>query len=483
MAFGHLEWFSKNFYCFYYEAEMNIDRYFEISRRGSTITREIAGGVTTFMAMSYIIFVQVGILSLTGMPAGGIIVATCLSAAIASVVMGLWANYPIALAPGMGENVFFTFTLCGVGAAAGAFRLQWPEALGLVSISGVLFLLLSFVGFRTYVLNAIPQSLKAGIAAGIGLLISAVGLWYGNIVKFNAIGGPGLESMTNNPCAWLAMCGILLVMILYAFRIHGAVMITLLCCGAGACLMGLIPWPTKIFALPQGFDKTAGAFIGGFAGITRMLRGSFAMEVVMFTLVLLIMDMFDTIGTLVGVAGQCGLMKNGKLEKASQALAADAVGTIIGASLGTSTVTSFVESAAGVSAGARTGLAAIVAGACMAAAIFLSPIIQVIGGGIEVTPGAFKYPIIAPALVMVGAIMLKTIRDINWDDVTEYVPAFITVVIMPLTLSIATGIAAGFIAYAAGKLLTGKSRQCPAVVYIVAAIFLARYVAGAFLNC
>jgi AGZA family xanthine/uracil permease-like MFS transporter len=464
---------------------------FEIKQRGSTLSREVAGGVTTFMAMSYIIFVQVGLLSQhAGMDPGGIIIATCLAAAAGSILMGLLANYPIALAPGMGENFFFAFTIIPAVLAFGLETPAWKIGMALVAISGVLFLLLSTVGFRSYVLNSIPTSLKAGITGGIGLLIATVGLWYGNMIDKNPGGLVQLVDFVHtgengawqvNHAALLTLLGLVVILALSAFKIRGAVLISILLNAGIALGLGMLIWPGRAVSLPQGFEQTAGGLFEGFGALGSVIFSHRLLELVVLLFVLLFMDLFDTVGTLVGVAGRAGLMKDGKLPHAERALAADAAGTIIGAGLGTTTVTSYVESATGVAVGARTGLAAIVTGLLMIVAIFFQPVIRMIGGGVEIAPGIFKYPLVAPAMIYVGAMMLYSLREVTWDDVTEYLPAFLAVLVMPLTMSISAGVAAGFVFYALGKLLTGRWRQCPLVVYIAAALFVVRYAVDALI--
>jgi AGZA family xanthine/uracil permease-like MFS transporter len=456
---------------------------FDIAQRGSTIRREILGGATTFMAMSYIIFVQAGLLGGLGMDKDGVVMAVCLSAAAASIVMGLWANYPIALASGMGENFFFAFTVVPAMAACG-LGVGWQMALALTVLSGVLFLLLSLVGFRSALLNAIPDSLKSGIAAGIGLFIAVIGFNYGNLVAKDPGGGlvtfPGLRG---NPVAVLTLAGIAVTLTLMAFRVRGALLLGILASTGVALATGMINWCGSPVAWPHGLGQTAGAFAPGFVGVWKALCSAHALEVLIFTFILLFMVMFDTVGTLIGVAERARLIENGRLPRAEKALAADATGTIIGGLLGTSTVTSYIESITGVQAGARTGLSAIVAGLLMAAATFFSPLAQMIGGGIVIgwlDPGKtvpiLKYPLIAPALIIVGAMMMRTLREVNWEDVTEYLPAFLTVVTMPLHFSIAAGIAIGFVSYAFGKTVTGRFRQCPVIVYVFAVLFVVQYV-------
>jgi AGZA family xanthine/uracil permease-like MFS transporter len=454
---------------------------FNIRENGSTPLREVLGGVTTFMAMSYILFVQVGLLAGgAGMDAGGVIFATCVASAVGCLVMGLLANYPVALAPGMGENAFFAFTMAGAMSAWQLGMPGWQPALALTMIAGVIFLLLSFTGLRSMVVRAMPPALQFGVAAGIGLLIATVGMMDANVVVFTN-GLPTAVPLEGNPSAWIALIGLALLLVLTALRIPGAVLITILLNAALAMFVfGILDTPEKIFAgnVFDGVGKTVQGGFAGFGGLGKALGEGYWLEIAALLVVLLFMDIFDTIGTLVGVCSQAGMMKEGKLPRLERALTADAVATSLGGALGTSTVTSYVESATGVAAGARTGLSTCIVAGLMLMALFFRPLIELIGGGVSLPGGGTANPMIAPALIFVGALMLQAIRNLNWDDVTEYFPAFLAAIVMPLTLSISHGIGIGFISYAAGKLLTGRAKQCPAVVYVVAALFVLRYVLG-----
>ncbi|MDY7010418.1 MAG: NCS2 family permease [Planctomycetota bacterium] len=443
---------------------------FGIKDRGSTVGREVLGGVTTFMAMSYILFVQVGLLGSkgVGMDDGGVLMAMCISAGIACILMGIWANYPIALAPGMGENFIFV-GFAGAMAGWSMGYLGWQMALALTALAGVIFLLLSTVGFRSRVLNAIPDSLKSGIAAGIGLFIAVIGFSYGNLVVKNPDGLVMFPGFSGNIEAWLTLIGLGITIALLAFRIRGAILIGILATTGIALLWGQTQWRAPV-SMPGGLGETAGGLVPGFANLWSALPGHW-IEIVTMIFILLFMDLFDTVGTLVGVAKRAGLMHNGKLPRAEKALAADAAGTVIGGCLGSSTVTSYIESVTGVQDGARTGLAAVITGLCLMAAMFFGPLVQMVMGEF----GFGKYPMIAPALIIVGAMMLRAIRDINWDDVTEYIPAFLTMVTMPLAYSISAGIAIGFVSYAFGKLVTGRVKECPIIVYVFAVLFVIQY--------
>ncbi len=462
---------------------------FQIRQRGSTVGREVVGGLTTFMAMSYILFVQPAVLSKTGMDADGVFMATCIASAIACVLMGLLANYPIALAPGMGENFFFVFTLCGVGAAAGAFKLSWQEAMALTVVVGAVFVLLARFGVRSMLLNAIPDALKSGIAAGIGLFIALIGFEWGNLIKPNPATFVALADLHGNYVAALTLLGLAIILVLMALHVRGAILLGILAATAATWAVGRI-WGVEavtyhgLVGMPGGLEVTATGFIDGFRSLPGKLAGPHVAEVLTLGFILLFMDMFDTVGTLVAVGSRANLMtKDGKLPSAERALTADALGTIAGGCLGTSTVTSYIESITGVAAGARTGLAAIVAGLCMLAALFFQPLVRMIGGGVTVGTTSWgdpilRYPMIAPALIIVGAMMMRAMREIEWDDITESLPAFLAMTGMAFTFSIATGIAIGFISYAFAKLISGKARQCPAIVYVFAALFVLQYAVG-----
>ena len=447
-----------------------IAHFFQLEAHGTTLRREVMGGVTTFLAMSYIIFVQPGVLSLAGMDFKAVMYATCLAGALATFLMALVANYPVALAPGMGENFFFVYTLCG--AAPLGFGMTWPQALAAVLLAGIFFVAITLTGIRAHIVNSIPNSLKCGIAAGIGLFITLIGLEYGGLV----VSAPGtLVRMGDfrHPATLVSVLGLLVMLVLLAFRVRGAILLGILASTALAAAFGLIHY--------QGVFSTDIRLAPTFLKFD--LRGLFAMPAVRLAsaiFVLFYLALFDTVGTLVGVGQQAGLLRDGKLPRVDRALFADAVGTTVGAGLGTSTITCYIESAAGVSDGARTGLASLVTGALLLAAMFFSPLASMIGGGVVVSPAggaetATRYPMLAPALIVVGAMMLKVIREFEWDEPTEYLPAFLILVGIPLTFSIADGIAFGLIAYAVAKLATGRWRECPALTYIFAALFIVQF--------
>jgi len=447
-----------------------VSQFFQLEAHGTTIRREALGGVTTFLAMSYIIFVEPGVLSQLGMDFRAVMVATCLASALATFLMGLLANYPVALAPGMGGNFFFAYTLCGVVPLG--FGLSWQQALAAVLAAGIFFILLTLSGLRSKIIDSIPSSLKIGIAAGIGLFITLIGLEYGNLIVSSPTTLVRLGDF-RNPVALVSVLGLIGMIVLMAYRVRGAILLAILATTALAAALGLVQY-RGIFSTDFHLAPTLWKF--DLRGLGSLQPTTLAAAI----FVLLYLALFDSVGTLVGVGQQAGLLREGKLPRSGQALFSDAVGTTLGAALGTSTVTCYIESAAGVSEGARTGLANLVTGALLAAAMFFSPLASMIGGGVTVGTDAsnhplVRYPTLAPALIVVGAMMLKAVRELKWDEPTEYLPAFLTLVGIPLTFNIADGIAFGFISYAAAKLATGRSSECPPLTYVFAALFVVQF--------
>jgi AGZA family xanthine/uracil permease-like MFS transporter len=448
----------------------HLSRFFQLEAHGTTLRREALGGVTTFLAMSYIIFVQPGVLSLAGMDFQAVLYATCLSSALATFLMGLLARYPVALAPGMGENFFFVYTLCA--AAPLGFGLTWQQALAAVFVAGLAFIALTLSGIRSKIIDSIPGSLKCGIAAGIGLFITLIGLEYGNLIVASPATLVRLGDLTQ-PVALVSLLGLLVMIALLGWRVRGAILLGILATTGIAAAFGMVRYQ-GVFSADVDLSPTFWQF--DLRGLFSLPSATLATAV----FVLLYLALFDTVGTLVGVGQQAGLLREGKLPRSGRALFSDALGTTMGAALGTSTVTCYIESAAGVSDGARTGLANMVTGALLLAAMFFSPLASMIGGGVsigttEAGDPVLRYPTLAPALIVVGAMMLKVVRELEWDDPTEYLPAFLTLVGIPLTFSIASGIAIGFIAYAVGKLATGRWRECPLLTYIFAALFVLQF--------
>jgi AGZA family xanthine/uracil permease-like MFS transporter len=451
-----------------------LDSKFRIEERGSSVGQEFLGGVTTFMALSYIIFVQPAVMSAAGVPVAGAFVATCVASAIACVLMALLANYPIALAPAMGHNFFFALTVCAP-VAVGGFGLTWQQALASVFVAGGVFVALSFFGFRAKIMEFIPDDLKRAIAGGIGLLIALVGLEYAGII----MGKPGTFvafGEIKNRYTLLSIFGLAVTLILLARNVRGAVLygivVTtlagLVLAGCGVQLLDLeLKWPETHEAARSMFKLD--------------FRGLLTMNGITVILTFLFLDVFDTVGTLVGVSERAGLLdEKGRLPRARWALFSDASGTVVGAVMGTSTITSYVESAAGVQAGARTGLANLVTAALFLLSLLLYPVLGVVATmHVHTTVTGMEshlYPILAPALIVVGSMMLKSLSKLKWDDPTEFLPAFLTVVVMPLTVSITEGIAFGFISYSLLKLVTGRAREAHWGFHVVSLVLILRYV-------
>jgi AGZA family xanthine/uracil permease-like MFS transporter len=408
--------------------------------------------------MSYIIFIQPAILSQAGMDRGAVMVATCVSSAIATLLMGILARYPIALAPAMGHNIFFAVIVCGT------MGYTWQVALGANFISGVLFVLLSIIGAWGGLIKSVPDSLKYGIAVGIGLLISLVGLEYGGLIVDTPGVLVGLGDMTSKHVL-LAVFGIVLISVLMAVRVPGAILLGILATALLGIPMGIVKFH-GLTALPPAMTPTL---------FKLDVVGAFKSGIIPVIFVFFLLDVFDTVGTLIGVSGPAGFTRDGKLPRANQAMFADAVGTVTGTLLGTSTVTSYIESTTGIIQGARTGLANIFTSFLFLCALFLSPLAEMVSGDF-IYDGAILHPVIAPALVIVGYLMMKSVVHIAWDDLTEAIPAFLTIIIMPLTLSITEGIAFGFISFCLLKLVTKKGKQVHWLIYFFSALFILRYV-------
>ena len=392
-----------------------LDAFFQLSERRTSVRTEMLAGATTFATVAYIIFVQPAVLSAAGMDFGAVFVATCLASGIATLMMAAFANYPIAVAPAMGHNFYFAFTVV-VGSGV-----PWQIALGAVAIAGPLFILTAGVGLRELLITAIPDPLKNAIAVGIGLLIAMVGLqWAGVIVD-----APGtLVTLGNLQTApvLVSATGFTVIAVLLARGIKGAILVGILSSSLIAWLAGLTEF-SGVASAPPSLAPTL---------LQLDIRGALAPQMVAVVFVFFFLALFDSVGTLVGVAQQAGLMRNGRLPRVRGALLADAVGTVVGAGLGTSTVTAFVESATGVAEGGRTGLASVVTAALFFLALFLSPLVSMIGAGYDAGNGVTLYPVVAPALIIVGTMMVKGVRLIDWDDLTDAIPAFLTIIIMPL---------------------------------------------------
>jgi len=448
-----------------------IESAFHIRERNSTVGRELLGGVTTFMTLSYIIFVQPAMMQRAGVPFAGAFIATCVASAIACLLMAVTANYPIALAPAMGHNAYFTYVVVLT------LGLSWQQGLTAVFIGGCIFVLLSFFGFRAKVMEFIPFSLKRAIAGGIGLLITLIGLEYAGLVVGSQATGVKFGQI-GSPVALLAMFGLALTLVLMARRVPGAILFGIL----GTTLVGVVATLAGADLLDvqlasyKSLDPRGSLLAFDFGGLFS------AKGAITVILTFLFLDVFDTVGTLIGVSERAGLLdENGRLPRARWALFSDAAGTVVGAALGTSTVTSYVESAAGVQAGARTGLANIATAALLLLSIVLYPVLAVVASGHAYSEQGFQmfqYPVLAPALIVVGSMMLKSLARLEWEDATEFLPAFLTIILVPLTLSITEGISFGFIAYSLLKLVTGRGREVHWGFHVLAGVLVLRYVLG-----
>lgn len=426
-----------------------IDRYFGISSQGSSLRIECLAGLTTFLTMAYIVFVNPDILAAAGMPREAVFVATCLAAALGSLVMGLYANYPIALAPGMGLNAYFAFVVVGT------LGYSWQQALGAVFISGLLFVLVSLFRVREWVVDAVPRSLKFGISAGIGLFLAIIGLKNAGVIAADPNTLVGLGDL-KAPGTLLAVAGLLLIVALQARKVTGGVIIGILSITLVSLILGLSPF-AGVVAMPPSLAPTF---------LQMDLVGALEIGLIAVVLTFFLVELFDATGTLIGVSHRAGLLdKDGKLPRLRRALLADSSAIVAGAALGTSSTTAYIESAAGTSVGGRTGLTAVVVALLFLLALFFSPLAA------TVPPYAT-----APALIFVAVLMTRGMAEIEWDDLTEAAPAVICAVSMPFTFSIAHGIAFGFIAYAGIKLLAGRWREASLGVWVIALVFAAKFV-------
>ncbi|HEQ60065.1 MAG TPA: NCS2 family permease [Firmicutes bacterium] len=438
-----------------------MEKLFGIQAKGSTIPTEIIAGAATFMTMSYIIFVQPIILSGAGMNLEAVFVATCLASAAATLVMGLVANYPIALAPAMGHNVLFVIIATTVAAQGAAGEPAWPRVLGAVFIAGCVFMVLSLFRFRARLVDAIPESLKNAIAVGIGLLITLVGLEYAGLVVDSESTLVFIGDILS-PHVLLVLGGTLFIAILLIYRVKGAILWGILATALGGLLLGIVKYEGLVAAPPSLAPTLFRLDIGG----------ALTVDFLVVIFVFLFLDLFDTVGTLIGVSERGGLMVEGRLPRIGRAFFSDAFGTVFGALLGTSTVTSYVESTAGINAGGRTGLANVVTAALFLLALFFVPLVRMVGGAYILEGQLPLYPVIAPALLIVGVFMMAGVRKIDWDDYTEAVPAFFTLIIMPFAFSIAEGIGFGFVTYSLLKLAAGRGKEVRPFVYACAGVFI-----------
>lgn len=425
-----------------------LESLFKLEAHGTSVRTEILAGLTTFLTMAYITFVNPAILSEAGMDFGAVFVATCIAAAFGTLVMGLYANYPIALAPGMGLNAFFTYgVVLGMGHT-------WQVALGAVFLAGVLFVVLSILPVREWIINSIPRTLKMAISAGIGLFLAVIGLKNAGIVVDHPVTLVTMGDLLA-PSVLLSLAGFLVIVALSHRRVMGAVIVGILVVTAIGVLTGVSQW--------QGLASTPPDPMPTFLALDLAGALQVGMLAVVFTF--LFVDLFDTAGTLVGVAYRANLLDTGgRLPRLKRALIADSTATVGGALVGTSPVTSYVESAAGTNVGGRTGLTAVVVAVLFLLCLFFAPLAQTVPGYAT-----------APALLYVACLMTRGLADVDWNDVTEYAPGVVTAIAMPLTFSIADGIGLGFITYAGVKLLSGRHRDCSVAVYVIAALFAAKF--------
>jgi len=425
-----------------------LERLFDLKGNGTTLGREVVGGATTFLAMAYIIFVNPDILSATGMDRDAVFVATCLASAGATLLMGLYANYPIALAPGMGLNAFFAFTIVGT------MGVPWQAALGAVFLSGVLFCIVSVLPVRRWIIDAIPSSQKLAIGAGIGLLLAIIALQNAGIVVSHPATMVGLGDL-GQPSVLLACAGFVVIVALDVRKVPGAIIIGVLGVTVVSVALGLSAF-SGIVAMPPSIAPTL---------FELDLAGVFDVGLVSVVFTLFLVTLFDNTGTAIAVARQGGFIgEDGQIPRVGRVLAVDSTASMIGALFGTSTTTSYVESAAGIRAGGRSGLTAVVVALLFLLALFLAPLAGTVPGFAT-----------APAILFVGCVMARSLADLDWDDLTEYVPAVITAIGMPLTFSISTGLGLGFISYAVIKLLSGRLREVGPAMWVLAALFVLEF--------
>jgi adenine/guanine/hypoxanthine permease len=438
-----------------------LDRFFHLTARGTDPRTEGIAGLTTFLAMAYIVFVNPSFLAAAGMDQGAVFVATCLAAALGTLVMGLWANLPIAQAPGMGLNAFFAFTVV-LG-----FGVPWETALAATFVSGALFLALALTGVRGAVIAAIPHQLKMAVGAGIGLFIAFIGLKNAGIVvpDGTTIATEGAEGTVvalgdlAEPTTLLAIAGILITCALLVRKVRGAIFFGIVATAVIGVVTGLLSLPSAVVAAPPSLAPTFGAAFGAFPDL-------FSAELLLVIATMLFVDFFDTAGTLIAVTNQAGLLEeDGSLPGGNRPLVSDAVATMGGAVLGTSTTTSYIESSAGVGAGGRTGLTSVVTAGLFLLTTFFSPLLSVVSA--QVT---------AAALILVGVMMARGLKDIEWDRMELAIPAFVTVIAMPLTYSIATGIALGLLLYPLLMAVRGKGREVHPIMYGLAVAFVLFFV-------
>jgi AGZA family xanthine/uracil permease-like MFS transporter len=434
-----------------------LDRYFRLTEHGTDVRTELVAGLTTFLAMAYIVVVNPGILSETGMDFGAVFVATCLAAALGTAIMGLWAKLPIAQAPGMGLNAFFAFSVVlGLG-------VPWETALAATFVSGLIFLVLAISGIREAIIDAIPMQLKLAVSAGIGLFIAFIGLRNAGIVVADEATLVALGDISASTTL-LAVFGVVVTAFFVVRKVRGGIFYGIVATAVAGMVTGLVALPDGIVGSVPSVAPTFGEAL---ANLPELFTAQ--MAVVVFTM--LFVDFFDTAGTLIGVTNQAGLLTDdGKLPNGSRALVSDAVATMGGAIAGTSTTTSYIESSAGVGAGGRTGLTSVTTAALFLLTLLFSPLLAVVTDVPAVT---------APALIIVGVMMARSLGDLSWDDMVYAIPAFVTIIAMPLTYSIATGIALGLVLFPLFMIFRGRAREVHPIMYGLFLVFLAYFIWGA----
>jgi len=446
--------------------------YFKISERNTTVRREIVAGITTFMTMAYIIFVNPAILSsggATGIPFEAAVVATCLGAGIMSIAMGLISNTPFALASGMGINAVVTFTIIlGLG-------LSWQQAMGIIVIEGIFVLIMVLTKLRIILMNAIPMELKYAIGVGIGLFIAFIGTQEAGFVAIDPVTAVKLGDFTAN-YTLLAAFGLVLTIILVAFKVRGAILIGIAGTTAAGMIFKIIPLPARVVSVP-----TAGSFSTFFrADIPGAVwsNGMLNIAAIIMIFALFMTDFFDTMGTVIGVGEEAGLLdKNGNLPSLKRVLLIDSGAAVVGGLFGCSSITTYIESASGVSEGGRTGIMPTTTGVLFLLSIFFAPLIAVVGGGVQTPEGVYKYPVTAPALIVVGFLMMGVISKIDFKDFEVGIPAFLTIIIMPFTYNISYGIGFGFISYTLIKLFRRKAGQLHPLMIVASALFIVAFIA------
>ena len=443
---------------------------FKLKENGTSVRIEVLAGATTFATMAYIIFVQPAVLGAAGMDPGAVFTSTCLVTAFSTILMALLARYPVGVAPAMGHNFFFAY------AVVLGMKVSWQAALGVIFISGVIFVATASFGFREMIVAAVPDSLKSSIAAGIGLLITLIGLQWGGLVRLDPGTMVALGNLRSKPVL-IALVGLIVTIFLLARRVKAAILFGMLAAAIVGIAFGVVERPTGVISLPPSIAPTL---------FKLDLGAAVKQNLIAIIFVFFFLDLFDTVGSLIGIAKHAGLMRDGKLPRAGRALLADAIGTVGSALAGNTTMVSYIESAAGVAAGGRTGLAALVTAALFLLALFFSPLVHAISGGYPATEQVMiqgqpvarsftLYPVTSAALIVVGSLMIRSVKDVTWEDFTESLPAFLVLVVTPLTFSITDGIAFGFIAYALLKLVTGRIREAHWLVYLFAVLFVLRY--------